>query len=109
MSNAVPILIAVSLVLPFRAFEPVAESRTIQGRALTSSVCLADIESSCEPEAEDFELYFGRSTESEPAARFHGCVAILRCIFVAAADIDPLTCLPPPTSRKAISTGSPGR
>lgn len=96
MSNAVPILIAVSLVMPIRAFEPGSESRTVQGITFTSYVCLADSEASCEPEAEDFELYFDSRIESEPAARFHGCVAVLRCMFVAGADIDPLTCLPPP-------------
>ncbi len=96
MSNAVPILVAVSLVMPFRAFELGPESRTVRGIALTSFVCLADSESSCEPEVEDIELYFDSCVGAEPPARFHGCVAILRCIFVAAADINPLTCRPPP-------------
>jgi len=96
MSNAVPILIAVSLLMPFRAFEPGPESRAVRGIALTSFVCLADSESSCEPEVEDIELYFDSGVGAEPPARFHGGIAVLRCMFVAGADIDPLTCLPPP-------------
>ena len=96
MCHAVPILIAVSLVIPFRACESGSESRSAQGKTLASFVCLADGESTCEPEVEDIELFFDSCVGSEQPARFHGCVAVLRCMFVATADIDPLTCLPPP-------------
>ena len=102
MSNAVPILIAVSLVMPFRVFEPGSASGMVQVSASSSFVCLADSVSSCESEVEDSELYFDNRIESEPPAHFHGCVAVLRCMFVAAADIDPLTCLPPPIEWQAL-------
>ena len=96
MSNSVSILIAASLLMPFRAFESGSASGTVQVSALSSIVCRADNATSCEPEVEDSELFFDSRIESERPACIHGCVAVLRSMFVAGSDIDPLTCLPPP-------------
>ena len=98
MWNWVPLLIAFSLVMPFRAFEPDSASGDVRGNSLTAAVCPADCNPSCEPEGEDSELFVDSRHLVHPPAHFLGCVVVLQFLFVARADIDPLTCRPPPVA-----------
>ena len=96
MCSAVSILIAASLLMPFRALELGEVSSYAGVRFLTSFICRADCDSPCELEVDDDERYFEDRQFLTPPADFHSCIASQRCMFIAEVNLDPRTCRPPP-------------
>jgi hypothetical protein len=98
MQNWLLHIVATSLVMPAMAIEMRSASAGSSVKQLTAIVCKADCDVSCEPETEDPELYFDSRPVMASPAHFHGCIAILRGLFVETAEIDPLACRPPPSA-----------